>query len=223
MPVPAVAVPSGVVRAVRIGSQQALTPAPASWCLAELSGRLTEISGMSDSACLTLAFSVLLDAQHRGETSAWITRRESCFFPLDAWASGIDLQALPVIRLPDDRAIVGAADRLARCGGFGLLVCDLGSGNDKATALGRVPPVSVPMAMQARLRSLAQRHDMAILCLTRKSSRMPSIGSLVSLRGDAHRERDGSRFVCRMQALKDKHHGPGWQYVETLRGPEGLQ
>lgn len=219
----ALAVPSGVVRAARIGSQQTFTPAPASWSLKELSGRLTEISGMSDSACLTLAFSVLLDAQRHGETCAWVTRQESCFFPVDAWASGVDLEALPVIRVPDDHAIVRATDRLSRSGAFGLVISDLGSGSDKATALGRVRPPAVPMAMQARLRGLAHRHDMAILCLTRKSSSVPSIGSLVSLRAEAQRSREDGHFVCRMNVLKDKHRGPGWQYAEALRGPEGLQ
>ncbi len=223
MSAPALSVPSGVVRAARIGSQEAFTPAPASWSLEELCGRLTEISGMSDSACLTLAFSVVLDAQRHGETCAWVTRHESCFFPVDAWASGVDLEALPVIRMTDERAIVRASDRLSRSGAFGLVICDLGSGADKATALGRARPPTVPMAMQARLRGLAHRHDMAILCLTRKSSRIPSIGSLVSLRGEAQRHREANHFVCRMNVLKDKHRGPGWQYVETLRGPEGLQ
>ena len=39
---------------------------------------------------------------------------------IPAWARGADLEALAVVRLPDDRAIAHAADRLVRSGGFGL-------------------------------------------------------------------------------------------------------
>lgn len=219
----AVSIPSNIVRAVRIGSLGTIAPTPARWCLQELCGRLTEISGLGDSATLTLAFSVVLDAQHQGETLAWVTRSESSFFPPDAWASGADLEALPVVRMPDDRSVVHATDKLARSGGFGLVIFDLGSGNDKATALGRARPPRLPMAMQARLRSLAYRHDMAILCLTRKAASVPSIGSMVSLRGMARRDRQDDRFVCRLHMLKDKHRGPGWVHTETVRGPDGLQ
>lgn len=216
-------VPSGLVRAVRLGNLAPITPSPASWCLEELKGRLTEISGLGDSACLTLAFSIVLDAQQQGETSAWVTRSESSFFPLDAAASGVDLEALAVVRLPDDRSIIRATDKLARSGGLGLVVFDLGSGSDKATALGRARPPYMSMAMQARLRSLANRHDMAMLCLTRKPSATSSLGSMVSLRGTAHRARQDGNFVCRLHMLKDKQRGPGWDYTETLRGPDGLQ
>ncbi len=217
-------VPPGVVRAVRLGAGASIAPAPASWSLQELRGRLVEISGVGNSACLTLAFSVVLDAQHQHETVAWVTRTESCFFPLDAWASGADLQALAVIRLPGDRAIIRATDRLARSGGFGLIVFDLGSGSDKATALGRAPLPRISSAMLARLRSLAHRHDMAVLCLTRKKTHASSLGSMVSLRAEARRDRlEADRFTCTVNVLKDKQRGAGWRHDEVLRGPDGLQ
>ena len=38
---------------------------------------------------------------------------------------GIDLDALPVVRVPDARAAGRAADHLVRSGGFGLVVIDL--------------------------------------------------------------------------------------------------
>jgi len=145
-------VPPGVVRAVRLGNNTRLAPAPAGWNLDELRGRLTEISGLSDSSCLTHAFGVVLDAQHHEEPVVWVTRQESTFFPLDAWCSGVDLNALVVVRLLDEDAILRATDRLARSGGFGLVVADLSSSSDKATALGRAQPPYVPMAAQARLR-----------------------------------------------------------------------
>lgn len=212
----------GLVRAVHLGPDPAHAPASVGWCLRALAGRLTEISGLGDSAALTLAFSVVLDAQRQGETTAWITRRESSFLPLDAWASGVDLEALAVVRVPDERAVVRAADRLARSGGFGLLVLDLAAGDDKATALGR-HPIQIPTAMQARLRGLAHRHGIAVLFLTRKGASTTSLGSLVSLHARARRERTPEGlYRCRLEVIKDKHRGPGWEVFETCRGPDGL-
>lgn len=212
----------GLVRAVRLGADPAREPGPASWCLRELAGRLIEISGLGDSACLSLAFSLVLDAQHQGETAAWVTRRESCFLPQDAWAGGVDLEALAVVRVPDEEAILRAADRLTRSGGFGLVVLDLASGDDKATALGQ-HPTRVPTSVQARLRSLAHRHDTAILCMTRKPEGAASLGSLVSLHARVHRERTSDGwFRCSLEVIKDKRRGAGWEGAETFHGPDGL-
>lgn len=211
-----------LVRAVRLGGSPRSEPTPASWSLRELSGRLSELSGLGDGACLTFAFSLVLDAQRNEEPAAWITRADSSFYPLDAWSSGVDLEALPVVRVPDERAVVRAADRLARSGGFGLLVLDLGSADDKATALGQ-RPVRVVTAMQARLRSLAHRHDTAVLCLTRKPEGTSSLGSLVSLHARSRRERtERGDYICRLEAIKDKRRGPGWGFTETYTGPDGL-
>ena len=100
---------------------------------------------------------------------------------------------------------------MARSGAFGLLVLDLGA-NPR-----------VPAALQARLRSLARKHDTAILCLTEKRGSASSLGSLVSLRGEARIRRVGDdRFACELRVLKDKHRGPGWVHTEICRGPEGM-
>lgn len=219
----ALPLPSGIVRAARIGAGARIAPAPATWTFADLAGRFVELSGLGNSACMSMAMGVVLDAQRNGEPATWVTRTDSCFYPPDAAAGGVDLEALAVIRVPDDRAIVRAADRLARSGAFGIVVLDLGAGSDPATALGRGRPATVSMAMQSRLRGLAQRHDMVVLCLTRKPERQASIGSLISLRGEPTRARDGEdRFVCTLHALKDKQRGPGWRITERFRGPEGL-
>ncbi len=198
----------------------ALAPRPVSpgsvpltprWDLQEIAGRLTELSGLGGSACLTLATSMVLDAQRQAETVAWITSSNSSFFPLDVAAAGVDLEALAVVRVPDAPSVARAADRLARSGAFGLLVLDLGA-NPR-----------VPAALQARLRSLARKHDTAILCLTEKRASASSLGSLVSLRGEARIRRVGDdRFACELRILKDKHRGPGWMHTEICRGPEGM-
>ncbi len=198
----------------------ALAPRPVSpgsvpltprWDLQEIAGRFTELSGLGGSACLTLATSMVLDAQRQAETAAWITSNNSSFFPLDVAAAGVDLEALAVVRVPDAPSVARAADRLARSGAFGLLVLDLGASP------------RVPAALQARLRSLARKHDTAILCLTEKRGSASSLGSLVSLRGEARIRRVGDdRFACELRVLKDKHRGPGWVHTEICRGPEGM-
>lgn len=178
---------------------------------AELSGRLTEFSGRGSLAILTLACNLVLGAQREGETAAWITDKESSFYPPDAAESGIDLAALAVVRCPDKRDLPRVADRLARSGAFGLLILDLG------------PKGDVPLPLQSRLAGLARRHDMAIVFLTQKGDDAPSVGSLVSLRGQtrSRREADG-RFICSFVAVKDKRRSPGWVREGVYHGTPGL-
>lgn len=207
--------PQGVTRGATALASRPSSPAAVAltprWDLQEIAGRFTELSGQGGSACLTLATSMILDAQRQAETAAWISSNESSFFPLDVAAAGVDLEALAVIRVPDASAVARAADKLARSGAFGLLVLDLGA------------HARVPAALQARLRTLARKHDTAILCLTEKSGTASSLGSLVSLRGEARIRRLGEdRFACELRVLKDKHRGPGWMHAEVCRGPEGM-
>ncbi len=70
---------------------------------------------------------------------------------------------------------------------------------------------------------LAKKHAAALLCITEKDSRRPSLGPLVSLRAEAVRtERTGDRFRCEVRVLKDKLRGPGWTHSEVCHGPDGL-
>jgi len=209
------ALPLGVTRGATALAPRSATPSAVSltprWDLQEIAGRFTELSGLGGSACLTLATSMVLDAQRQAETVVWITSNNSSFFPLDVSAAGVDLEALAVVRVPDASAVARAADKLARSGAFGLLVLDLGAN----------PRVSG--ALQARLRSLARKHDTAILCLTEKRSSASSLGSLISLRGEARIRRLGEdRFACELRVLKDKHRAPGWVHTEICRGPDGM-
>ena len=95
------------------------------WSRAQLAGRLCELSSLPGTALLTAAFRLVLDAQLEGEPAAWITATPDTFFAPDAAESGVDLDALVVIRDPDARAAARAADRVLRSGGFGLIVMDL--------------------------------------------------------------------------------------------------
>src|SRR5262249_8368858 len=161
---------------------------------------------------VTLATELVLDAQFHGEPAAWITTRKTSFFPPDAAANGVDLAALVVVRAHEVAQIPRAAGWLGRSGAFGLLVLDLGS------------EPSVPAPLLSRLLGLAQKHEVAILCLSEKSAANPSIHSLVSLRADASRERRApGLFTCSLRVAKDKRHAPGWGQTQVFRGPAGVQ
>jgi recombination protein RecA len=186
----------------------AVVPTP--WTLDEVVGRLVEISGSTASAALTIAFTLVREAQERGEPVAWVTLAESVFYPPDAARGGIDLAALVVVRLSRTESIARAGEKLLRSGGFGVVVLDLG-GTD------------ISMPLQTRLTGLAHRYHTALLCLTEKEGGMFSLGSLVSLRAHAERKRvEGNRFACALRVLKDKRRGPTWSYEELYTGPAGL-
>src|SRR6185436_12485346 len=104
------------------GAAAAPRPAPEGaprWCLAELAGRLVELTGWRSVAVFSSALALAADAQRAGETAVWVGPRARSFFPPDAEGSGVDLAALPVVRLEEAHAIPFAADVLARSGAFG--------------------------------------------------------------------------------------------------------
>lgn len=196
--------------------RRAVVPA-ARWELGEVVGRLTELSGIGAVASLTAATALVLEAQGKGEPSAWISLLSASFYPPDLDDAGVDLDALVVVRVPDVTAMVRAADRLLRSAAFGLLVLDLGAPSGGVL-------VEIPIAVQGRLVGLAQHHDAAIVVLTEKPREAASLGSMVSLRAEAVRERAGGgrgwRFAVR--AVKDKRRGPGWSELADVVGPAGL-
>ena len=200
--------------------------------LSEITGRLVELIGGEGSADVTIACSLILEAQLLNEPAAWITHLSSIFYPPDLAESGADLDALPVIRLPDGRAVLRAADHLIRSGSFGLVVLDL--------FLERSPE----QGLLGRLIRLAENNRTAVLCLMRSGD----LGSMVSLRGKTCRRRSGygqgshgtpapgnaphgalqpgalqpGRFYVELKIIKDKRRGPGRVYREECRGPAGL-
>ncbi len=202
--------PDGRLAALR-GRAPAATPR---WALSTVAGRLVELSGAGAAANLTLAFSLVLEAQERGEPVAWLMTTASTFYPPDVAASGVDLDALVVVRLPDPRELPRAAGELAASGAFGLVVLDLD------------PGARIPSALQVRLAGLAREHGTAVLCLTRAAT----LGAPASLRGEAIRQREvgeteaapGGAFACVVRALEDRRLGPGWEHMEVCRGPNGL-
>ncbi len=206
-----------------------LRPQPVPWTLAIVAGRLVEVAGAEDSAALTLTLGLVLDAQQQSAQAAWIAPFETYFFVPDALESGIDLDALVVVRVPNAVTGARAADKLIRSESFGIVVVDTG------------PAPRIPVPLLARLASLAQRNHTALVFLTPYGGvQMPtgamipmggtpaagtsSLGSLISLRVRARRQRIGSdRFRCWLEVLKDKRRGPTWGYDEVCRGAPGMR
>jgi recombination protein RecA len=183
---------------------------PSPWNLAAIAGRFIEISASAGAASLTLAFGLVREAQKQREPVGWVTSTGSFFYPPDAAHGGVDLAALAVVRVLHAACIPRAGEKLLRSGGFGLVVLDLGTAD-------------ISMPLQSRLIGLAQHHHAALVCLTEKESKTFSLGSLVSLRAHAERQRSSdNRFACRLRVLKDKRRGPTWSHEELCRGPAGL-
>ncbi len=198
---------------------------PAAWDYAQLAGRFVELSGAQATAVLTAAFGLVLEAQRAEEPVAWVTLTRSSFFPPDVAEGGVELDRLPIIRVPDARTAGWAADQLVRSGGFGLVVIDLGGA-------GIQPPAgTIPDPLQQRLVGLAQKHRAGVVVLTDKSADASSLSSLVSLRADAGRApgfgkpgADAAGFPCSIEVrvLKDKRRGPGRKHQEVCRGSAGV-
>ena len=175
-----------------------------------------ELSASVAGAHLTAAFGLVREAQLTDERAAWVTLEHSSFFPPDAVEGGIDLDALPVARVPDLRRAGRVADHLVRSGGFGLVVIDFSNGNTQATD-------RLPVPLLTRLLGLARKQNVAVLLLTRKSPNNPSLHSLISLRAEARWHRRKERYEVSVSVLKDKRDGRRWAHVESCRGPAGLR
>jgi len=194
----------------RAGSGE-LPVAPPGLDLPTLRGRLTELVGGSSPAVLTAAVSLVLAAQRAAELVAWIGTTASSFFPPDLAESGVDLASLVVVRTRTADAVARAADRLAHCGAFGLLVLD----QETAPA--------VPTPLLARLLGLAVRADLAIVFLRPSAAPETSLGSLISLRLVVSvRSAAHDHLVVDVAAQKDKRHAPGWRVQEAARAPVGF-
>ena len=195
----------------------------ACWGLTAMRGRLVEISGRGATAVLTTAAGIVVDAQTAGEPVVWVTLAHSTFFPPDLAASGVDLAALVVVRVGNRAMAMRAAERVLRSGAIGLVVIDLGAAMNQ---LDQMDQLSGPAATatHARLITLAQQHDAAVVCLTEKSSESTSLGSLVSLRAQAMRKpaTTGSEYLATIRVLKDKRRGPGFEAAETVSLPAGM-
>jgi recombination protein RecA len=183
--------------------------------LDELAGRLVEVRNGAAGAALTCAFGWLLQGQERGEPVAYIGSSESSFYPPDAVMSGLDLDALAVIRTKDPVARMRAADELVRSGAFAIVVVDLVRDDGERTQ--RIPP-----ALVSRLLGLAKKHATAIVFLSPaevgREEETSALGSLISLRAVVQRKAlDETRQVVTVEAVKDKSGAPGWEHASVSR------
>jgi recombination protein RecA len=189
-----------------------------------LRGRLVELSSDRSAAALSSAVNLTLQAQRAGDQVAWIQLRASSFYLPDVVECGVDISALAVIRVSDMVVAGRAAERLLRSSAFGLVIVDLGAPDCVIERDGIHQPgtKALSVANQGRLVSLAQQADSLVVCLTNKKLSSDSMGSLISLRADASRERDDEGFRITLRVLKDKRRGPGWIRRERAKGPSGL-
>jgi recombination protein RecA len=202
-----------------------------------LTGRLVEISGHRASANLTVAFGLVREAQSNEEPVAWVTLRQSTFFPPDVADSGVDLGRLAVVRVDGPLAAFKATVELTRSGGFGLVVLDLGPEAIQERAARTAPQMRMGMdARTSRRRSgrnlsvpfvtklvgLTQKTQTAVVVLTEKTRETSSLSSLVSLRAEARRDPDRPCEVS-IDVIKDKRRGPGRSYREVFHAPAGLR
>ena len=213
-------------------------PGHSGWSLYELVGRLVELSGQQSAARLTAALGLVLETQLCGDHAAWVTFEHSAFFPPDAAAGGIDVESLPVVRIPSAVAAGRAAEHLVRSGGFGLVVVDLSSAAGSTRA--QTMPADLPVSLLTRLLGLVRAHHAVLLLLTQKPPETASLNSLISLRAEARwcsramtHEGVGSPSgfdsssefvydVC-VRVIKDKRRAPGWEHVEACRGAMGMR
>jgi recombination protein RecA len=199
------------------------------WGLEQMSGRLVEISGHHAAANLTVAFGLVLEAQKANEPVAWVTLKQSTFFPPDVADSGIDLAHLAVVRVEDPLAASRAVVELTRSAGFGLVVLDLGpetireKTQRERAGRGRSKRLTTPF--MTKLIGLAQRNATAVVLLTERPPQSSSLSSLISLRAEARRDKDILDTNCEIEVavVKDKRRGPGRCHREVCRVPAGLR
>jgi recombination protein RecA len=214
---------SSLAAARQVDSPQAALSEPC-FSFEALRGRFIEISASGSTAVLSAAVGLVLEAQLAAEPVAWVTLESASFYPPDVVDSGVDVSAMVVVRTPSAVSASRAVERLLRSAAFGLVILDLG-GPDcviEGDALWSSSGKPLSMASQGRLSSLAQQNNILVACLTEKKRELESIGSLISLRADAMRERDQEGFCVTLRILKDKRRGPGWGRSERAKGPAGL-
>lgn len=201
----------GVAPAREVLAQRIEDAGLGEWDLDALAGRLVELSGGGATAAASASATLILEAQRRGELCVWIGARATTFYPPDFAASGIDLEALPVVHVAHANHALRVADALLRSGGFAIMVLDLGA------------RARLPLPVQTRLAGLAKRHNTALLAITGAGSRKRPEATMASLRAESSYWRVGpDRFVCELRPLKDKRRPPGWSHREIRRGPDGL-
>jgi len=190
---------------VRRGGWARHKPPRPAWGLAACAGRLTECSASFD-APLSAAIVPLLEAQASAQPCAWVGGLGRDPYPPDLQAVGVDLARLVSVRVPPGKQ-GRATDLLARSGAFAVIVVDLGG-------------YDLPMPLQTRLLGLAQRHNAALIFLTKKEPEKASLSSLISLRLEFQLTPTGHLSGC---CIKDKTGPAQWRVDEPLAPLPGCE
>lgn len=178
-------------------------------------GRLIEITRGPAGAQTTTAVACVRMAQMQGQPVAWIQPEAGPLFPPDLAQSGIDLEALLIVNVPAHAGTYGlpkAAELLLRSSGFGMVVLDLCG-----------TPLQRDAVWQGRLLGLAREHDCWLLLLSDGGAQARSLGPLISLCLQPHRQRvRRGLFTVEQHVRKDKSGLLGPLSAERRRGPWGL-
>jgi recombination protein RecA len=157
--------------------------------------------------------SLVIRAQAEDEPVAWIEPEDGSLYPPDLADSGVDLDALVVVRVPSEPYdLARAAELLLRSGAFGLVVLDLTGGAPRGDA------------WQGRLSALSRQHGCRVVLLSEAEDESASLGAMVGLRVSPARERRApGHYVVEHRVLKDKLGGGGGALAaDRRRAPWGL-
>jgi len=182
----------------------------ASWRFDSLVGILAEISEETPSGAVSFLAEIILEAQGRKEPVAWVAGTRSVFFPPDLSARGADLSSIAVVRAGGEADSLTAAEWLVRSEAMGLVVVDVEE------------PWNVSDASFGRVQKLAERSLCAVVFLTRKRPRDPSLGSRFSLRACVTR-RGGAPFLVDIHTVKDKRSNSGSRQSRQYDGRPGMR
>lgn len=181
---------STLMLASRMGIPQQLPQPDERWSLDALAGRFVELSTAKATPMLTISMGLILQCQERSEPAIWIATGPSTFYPPDVAESGVDLGALPVVRVQGVLAGARTADILLRSGAVTLIVLDLIGASDPAPRPGDV-------ARSRPAPAFSQRAKYAQLKWSRQLESRPS----------QNPERAFTQALqTRLAALTQKHH-----------------
>jgi recombination protein RecA len=180
-----------------------------SWQFADLIGALAEISQETPCGAISFAAEIIAEAQREREPVVWVAGTESVFFPADFCRRGIDVSAVAVIRAGGAGDSLRAAEWLVGSGAVGLVVIDAGG------------KWSVSEAALGRIQKRAERSRCAVLFLTRKRPRDPSLGSRILRRGFITRS-GGDPFLVEIHTVRDTRSHSSSRQRRQYRGPAGM-
>lgn len=156
-------------------------------------GRISELTGGGAVSRTTLAITLIVKAQAEGESCAWVqSKRSPDLFAPDLQRAGVQVESLPIVRVPALlREVLKAAELLLRSGAFGVVLVDLSAAS-----------APVPMPALARLQGLAREHQARLVFLTPDA--VEALGSPVSVRVRPQRTRASAGFIVEPNLLRDK-------------------